>query len=116
MADPGWVITRSRSSSAKNWTKGTHGYSNQLKAMWPIFFATGPAFREGFKIKPFSSIDLYPLMCHVIGVEPRPHDGSFDRVKLMLKEFAVESGACKPAGNSLILLVVALAIATVVNL
>lgn len=106
LADLGWVITKERPSVATTWTKGTHGYSNQVREMWPIFIATGPAFRKGYKIKPFQNVDLYPLICHVIGVEPHSHNGSFERIKLMLKEFSTKSRQQKLSGNNFIYTVV----------
>ena len=67
--------------------------------MWSIFFARGPAFREGFESKTFDSVDLYPLMCHLIGIEPLPNNGSFDRVKTMLREFAPNMGQARTSFN-----------------
>ena len=100
LADSGFVIAKERPLVSKNWTKGTHGYSNQEKNMWPIFLATGPAFRSGYKVEPFQNVDLYPLICHFVGVEPRPHNGSFERVKQILKKFDTKSGQQKlSAGN-----------------
>jgi ectonucleotide pyrophosphatase/phosphodiesterase family protein 5 len=52
--------------------------------MHPIFVAHGPAFKQGFKIDPFRNVDIYPLMCSILGVEPAVHNGSLDNVRGML--------------------------------
>ena len=90
--DPGWMVFQT--FYPMNYSVfGQHGYPSNIKDMWSIFYARGPAFREGFKSETFNSVDLYPLMCHLIGMEPLPNNGSFDRVKIMLKEFASYIGA-----------------------
>jgi predicted AlkP superfamily pyrophosphatase or phosphodiesterase len=69
-----------------NWTinNGDHGYYNNESTMFPIFMAHGPAFKKGFKIKSFKNVDIYPLMCYVLGIEPATHNGSLSRVLDMI--------------------------------
>ncbi len=57
-------------------TGGDHGYDNTFMDMHPIFIAHGPAFRKGIVAKPFSSLDIYPLICHILDIEPAQHDGN----------------------------------------
>lgn len=40
----------------------------------------------GYEIEPFSILDLYPMMCDLLGIEPRPNNGSMEIVKKMFKE------------------------------
>jgi len=68
-----------------NATVGEHGYNNSLTDMHPYFIAHGPAFKKGYNISQFMNLDIYPLMCHILGVEPAPNNGSFDRVRSILK-------------------------------
>ena len=63
---------------------GSHGYSNKLPNMHPIFIAHGPAFKKGYKAEPFASIDLYPLLCRLLDIEPRLNNGSFEAIKQIL--------------------------------
>lgn len=65
---------------------GEHSYSPELMSMKPFFVAKGPSFKEGYISSPFSTIDIYPLLCHVLNITPAPNNGSFDRVKELLKE------------------------------
>lgn len=54
--------------------------------MHPIFIAHGPAFRKNITVPSFNNVDVYPLMCHILGIQPRPNDGSFENVKQLLAE------------------------------
>ena len=53
--------------------------------MHPIFLAHGPAFKNSYKIKSFNNVDIYPLMCSILGVKPAANNGSLDNVVDMLK-------------------------------
>ena len=58
-----------------------------LVLSYPIFFARGPAFKKDFEIAPFKTLDLYPLMCHLLGIVPQPNNGSLENVMpLLLQE------------------------------
>ena len=54
--------------------------------MHPIFIAHGPAFKKDYKTKSFNTVDLYPLMCRILGVKPNENDGDLDEVKNILAE------------------------------
>ena len=51
-----------------NILEGDHGYNNSLMDMHPFFIAHGPVFREGYVSEPFSSANVYELICHIMGV------------------------------------------------
>ena len=45
--------------------------------MHPIFMAKGPDFvRQSAPLEPFPNVDLYPLCCHLLQIEPAPNNGS----------------------------------------
>lgn len=84
-ANEGTNICSNRNSSGCI-LKGNHGYNNSLPAMHPIFIAYGPAFRKNVTVSPFNNVDVYPLMCHVLGIPPHPNDGNLDNVKQLLAQ------------------------------
>jgi ectonucleotide pyrophosphatase/phosphodiesterase family member 5 len=65
-----------------NWglNQGDHGYYNNESTMHPIFLAHGPAFKINYKTKSFNNVDIYPLMCLLLGVTPAINNGSIDNV------------------------------------
>lgn len=63
---------------------GNHGYNNTLRSMQPVFVARGPAFRQGYVKTSMCSVDLYPLMCHILSIRPLPNNGSLFNVKDLL--------------------------------
>jgi len=87
--DVGWVVKKSKAGARQgNWTVGDHGWPPTKSQSYSVFFAHGPAFRKGLKVEPFNTVDLYPLMCKLLGITPRPNNGSLENVKMMLKEYA----------------------------
>lgn len=73
-------------------TVGNHGYNNSLPSMHPVFVARGPAFRRDYTKASMKSVDLYPLMCDILGVKPLPNNGSLSNVQ----ELLVETSTPKP--------------------
>jgi hypothetical protein len=84
IADDGWTIT-SRERFATFRPGGTHGYDQTLPSMRALFVASGPAFRQGAVVAPFSNIHVYELMTHILRLRPAPNDGSLDSVRAMLR-------------------------------
>lgn len=82
----GWSVQKSRGKSNATWVYGTHGWPPQESQSYSIFFAGGPAFQQNIVVPPFRTLDLYPLMCHLLGIPAQPNNGSFDKVKDMLKK------------------------------
>ncbi|KGL73618.1 Ectonucleotide pyrophosphatase/phosphodiesterase family member 5, partial [Tinamus guttatus] len=83
LADKGWEIVHNKSD---RFLLGNHGYDNILPEMHPIFLAFGPAFRTNATKEAMNATDLYPLMCHLLGIPPLPNNGSFQDVKDILAE------------------------------
>lgn len=65
---------------------GNHGYDNHLRSMHPVFVARGPSLRTGYTKVAMRSVDLYPLMCSILGVKPLPNNGSLASVRDLLVE------------------------------
>lgn len=89
--EEGWnMTTRRRFETDKrsedfDKTRGAHGYDNRYQSMQATFIANGPAFKVGYVAEPFSNIEVYNVMCKVLGLVPAKNDGDLDRVKGMLK-------------------------------
>lgn len=71
---------------------GTHGFDPRETDMMVAFRAVGPDFKEGYEApltegegSAFHNTDLYPLLCHLLGVEPAPVDGRLERIEKILK-------------------------------
>ncbi|RKY54573.1 MAG: alkaline phosphatase family protein, partial [Candidatus Neomarinimicrobiota bacterium] len=85
VADSGWSIEyRAIVEQDKNFN-GTHGYDPANKDMHTIFFACGPAFKKGYVHPAFENIHIYPLIAHILNLNPAPVDGNFDAIRKMLK-------------------------------
>ena len=69
---------------------GEHGYNNSMQSMHPFFIAMGPSFKAGYSVETFNTVDLYPLMCLLLGIPPAPNNGSLNIVKDLLKAETVK--------------------------
>jgi alkaline phosphatase D len=83
VADSSWSVGVRPLSSG--FVGGTHGYDNSNTDMHAIFYATGPDFRKGYVHPPFENVDIYPLVAHILGLDPAETDGDINNVKDMLK-------------------------------
>ncbi|XP_051522901.1 ectonucleotide pyrophosphatase/phosphodiesterase family member 7-like [Myxocyprinus asiaticus] len=80
-ADPGYVINGFYTFQAN---KGEHGFDNEDMDMKPFFRAVGPDFHHNLLVGPFETVNVYPLMCHLLGIKPEINDGSLDNTRHML--------------------------------
>ena len=83
-SDLGYRIIKN--ATYNNMERGSHGYNNSIKEMHPFFIAYGPAFKQGYQSKPFSIVNIYSLMCHLLDITPRPNDGNLAAVSHLLRE------------------------------
>jgi len=67
IADEGWII----SDNGKSYSSaGTHGYDPALKNMHGIFYAIGPDIKPNYTIGDFENVNVYPLICKILDIEP----------------------------------------------
>ena len=52
--------------------------------MYPIFIAHGPAFKQNYTTSSFNNVDIYPLMCFILGIKPAANNGSLENVLGMI--------------------------------
>ncbi|TNM97117.1 hypothetical protein fugu_015273 [Takifugu bimaculatus] len=80
-ADPGYLIN---GYFPVQINKGEHGFDNQEMDMKPFFRAVGPVFHKNLEVGPFETVNIYPLMCHILGIRPEVNDGHLNATKHML--------------------------------
>ncbi len=82
LAEDGWSIYWSWAISD---SKGTHGYDFNNTDVNAIFYAFGPDFKQNYIRKPFRNIHIYPLMAHLLQLNPAVVDGQLDSISDILK-------------------------------
>ncbi|MDX1478408.1 MAG: alkaline phosphatase family protein, partial [Saprospiraceae bacterium] len=87
IADAGWsVTTRAYFATHPNtFQGGNHGYRPDHESMHGIFVAAGPALAQGMSTPALHAVDIYALMCHILGLQPADHDGLFERIAIVLR-------------------------------
>ncbi|MCH8247030.1 MAG: alkaline phosphatase family protein [Bacteroidetes bacterium] len=81
MVSDGWTLYRTREYMEENLSRlggATHGYDPAALSMRALFIAHGPAFKKKMTIDPFENIHIYPLMAHVLKLDPADTDGRLD--------------------------------------
>jgi predicted AlkP superfamily pyrophosphatase or phosphodiesterase len=67
--------------------RGMHGYDPAtMKSMRAIFYAVGPDIRPGSTVKPFENVNVYPLIAHILALDPPKVDGSLNVLSGILAE------------------------------
>lgn len=60
---------------------GEHGFNPEFLEMHAIFYANGPAFKQGLSIPSFRNVHIYPIVCRILGL-PIP-EGIDGRVEVL---------------------------------
>ena len=82
-ADSSWIISWRDAPSP--FAGGSHGYDNRNTDMHAIFYAYGPSFKIDYDHPSFPNIDIYPLICKILKLNPAKVDGSLNNVSDMLR-------------------------------
>ena len=54
--------------------------------MHPFFIAMGPNFKPGASVETFNNVDIYPLMCRLLGIPAAPNNGSSHIVNKLIRD------------------------------
>ncbi|GBG78755.1 hypothetical protein CBR_g27979 [Chara braunii] len=56
---------------------GQHGFDNNVSAMRAFFAARGPRFAPGRRVPSFRNLEVYNIVCNILGMRPNPNNGSW---------------------------------------
>eukprot|EP01119_Soliformovum_irregulare_P001069 TRINITY_DN10801_c0_g2_i1.p1 TRINITY_DN10801_c0_g2~~TRINITY_DN10801_c0_g2_i1.p1 ORF type:complete len:341 (-),score=99.20 TRINITY_DN10801_c0_g2_i1:63-1085(-) len=77
VADLGWSIASSRNwNQTYSYNGGNHGYDNRYDDMQAIFIAQGPHFKTEYQVDSILNLDVYPLLCELLQIEPAVNNGT----------------------------------------
>jgi predicted AlkP superfamily pyrophosphatase or phosphodiesterase len=85
LMEDGWTVSRRNRRGGYPISGGTHGYDNEVASMQALFIADGPAFKDGARVDTVMNLDIYELVCLLLGLKSAPNDGSLDRIRGVLK-------------------------------
>ncbi|KAJ5076532.1 ectonucleotide pyrophosphatase/phosphodiesterase [Anaeramoeba ignava] len=84
----GWsVTTHPQFSAHPDWFQGgNHGFNPFLyPEMTGIFMAHGPAFVDKYNQPVFDNLNLYILLCNILGLNPAPNNATESVIESLLK-------------------------------
>ncbi|KAM3858557.1 venom phosphodiesterase 1 [Diretmus argenteus] len=85
LVTPKWLFERSP-GSLTFCSGGAHGYDNDVESMHAMFISYGPKFLYKTEIEPFSNVELYNLMCDVLGISPIDNNGTHGSMNHLLRQ------------------------------
>ncbi|XP_028298648.1 ectonucleotide pyrophosphatase/phosphodiesterase family member 2-like isoform X1 [Gouania willdenowi] len=82
-----WHIARKMPEKLRNRCGffGDHGFDNKITSMRTIFMGHGPSFKFQKMVPEFDNIELYNVMCDLLGLTPAPNNGTHGSLNDMLK-------------------------------
>ncbi|XP_048881517.1 ectonucleotide pyrophosphatase/phosphodiesterase family member 2 isoform X2 [Brienomyrus brachyistius] len=84
-----WHVARKAPEGKKHPGKcgfsGDHGYDNKINSMQTIFLGYGPDFMFKTKVPVFENIELYNVMCDLLGLTPAPNNGTHGSLNHLLR-------------------------------
>lgn len=82
-----FMLTKKEFEKLSTYTAGgDHGYDNFALDMHGIFIASGPAFKKGYRTGTLLNVDVYPLVCKILGLTANQMiDGRLERIAPILK-------------------------------
>ncbi|XP_061632853.1 ectonucleotide pyrophosphatase/phosphodiesterase family member 2 isoform X2 [Phyllopteryx taeniolatus] len=85
---------------------GDHGYDNKINSMQTIFLGYGPSFKFKTKVPVFENIELYNVMCDLLGLTPAPNNGTHGSLNHLLRnpfyKPAMPEEVSKPTTSALV--------------
>jgi predicted AlkP superfamily pyrophosphatase or phosphodiesterase len=69
VADVGYAVLSSI-EAAEYMHPGDHGWPPEAPEMHGVFVASGPAFKQGYRLGPVRNVDVYPALVRLLGLDP----------------------------------------------
>ncbi len=87
VADEGWTLESKVGWPRRRatYSKGNHGWDPALESMGALFVAHGPAVRRGVVLPAGEFLDVYELLCALLGVKPAPNEGGAGLARAVLR-------------------------------
>ncbi|XP_067888298.1 ectonucleotide pyrophosphatase/phosphodiesterase family member 2 [Heterodontus francisci] len=90
MVERKWLVARkpmdvTRRLSGKCSFQGDHGYDNKINSMQTVFIGYGSSFKYKTKVPSFENIELYNVMCDLLGLKPAPNNGTHGSMNHLLR-------------------------------
>lgn len=82
LPETGWKVSYDGRPSR---SLGGHGFDPYDRDMHMVFYGAGPDFRVNHTHETFQNLNIYIILCHLLGIEPAPNDCDWDEVKGLFK-------------------------------
>ncbi|XP_030052411.1 ectonucleotide pyrophosphatase/phosphodiesterase family member 1 [Microcaecilia unicolor] len=83
-SDQQWQVVQTP-ADARYCSGGFHGSDNRFKNMQALFIGYGPGFKVKTEVETFENIEIYNLMCDLLGLTPASNNGTRGNLNHLLK-------------------------------
>ncbi|MDR1951531.1 MAG: ectonucleotide pyrophosphatase/phosphodiesterase [Bacteroidales bacterium] len=83
LADSAWSLAKTPPGSRK---RGDHGFDNQNRDMYGIFYAYGPKFEKNKVVPEFMNLQLYNIIAHLLNIRPAQTDAKLEDVNFLFNK------------------------------
>jgi len=91
--DTGWAVTTRARLRSKKLDAATHGFDPHSRDMGALFVAAGRGIRRGRVVAPFQNVDVYDVLCAIVGISPAANDGNAATAREILEPAASASAS-----------------------
>jgi predicted AlkP superfamily pyrophosphatase or phosphodiesterase len=92
----GWAASSWERIDSRGLEAGAHGFRPTDSDMGALFVAAGPGVHRGVVVPPFPNVDVYDVLCRVLGLTPLPNDGSDATARRILAPAAASASTRPP--------------------
>ena len=82
LADSAWSISQ---KPLETWRLGDHGFDNENRDMFGIFYAYGPRFARNRVVPEFINLQLYNIIAYLLNLKPAPNDVRLEDVYFLFE-------------------------------
>ncbi|AUD40134.1 alkaline phosphodiesterase [Flamingopox virus FGPVKD09] len=82
--EEGWQLT-DENGNLEHRSGGFHGSDNNFQDMTAVFVGYGPAFLDDVRVPIFDNIELYNVMCEILGIKPANNNGTVGSLNNILR-------------------------------
>jgi len=82
----GWAVTTRARLAEKKLDAGAHGFDPRDRDMGALFVAAGPGLRHGVVVPAFDNVEVYNVLCRILGLTPEKNDGGTGTIAARLFE------------------------------
>ena len=101
LLDDGWVVSGARPYTSGS--GGTHGYDPRYASMGALWLGVGKGLKRGGVLDSVDNVNVYSLLCHLLGIVPAKTSGSLEPWRSVLASWEGAASSVQEVTNALLM-------------